>query len=269
MKIFVYGTLLQGMEREKVLENSLYLGPTIIRANLFDLGYFPGIKPGEGAVVGELYEIDEETLKILDEIEGYYEKNEKDSLFIRQETVARKFSNGEYLKVLTYFYNSPVTRNQIRHGDYRRYILERNNEYQWILAYGSNISLKRITERVGKIDDYEKVYINGFKLVFNKKSYWEDSVYANICYTGSNEKCPAIAYRLSPKQITILDQYEGTPSHYMRITLPFLDEFGYKNIAQTYIAHPDQLTSKKRPDPNYLQHIKNGYKEHGFEIKNF
>ena len=50
--IFVYGTLLKGLERESVLTNSGYMGPAMIQAELFDLGYYPGTKEGKGRKTG-------------------------------------------------------------------------------------------------------------------------------------------------------------------------------------------------------------------------
>ncbi len=73
MKLFVYGTLLQGLERAQVLRESAYLGPAMITGDLFDLGEYPGVRPGTGSVVGELYEIAENTLEQIDRIEGYDE----------------------------------------------------------------------------------------------------------------------------------------------------------------------------------------------------
>ena len=71
MLLFVYGTLLKGMEREFVLSDSQYLGPAVFQAQLFDLGDYPGIKVGRGLVIGELYEINRVTLDLLDKLEGY------------------------------------------------------------------------------------------------------------------------------------------------------------------------------------------------------
>ena len=70
MQLFVYGTLLKGMESESFLNVSQYIGPAMFQAQLFDLGDYPGMKVGKGAVVGELYEIDQVTLDALDRLEG-------------------------------------------------------------------------------------------------------------------------------------------------------------------------------------------------------
>lgn len=266
MIIFVYGTLLKGLERESVLTNSRYMGPVMIQAELFDLGYYPGTKEGKGTVVGELYEVNKEIIDALDRIKGYNESNIADSLFVRKEVEACKFADGELVNAFCYFYNHSIKENIIFYGDYRRYILEKENEYQWILAYGSNISSNRLFRRVGEIKEYKSGFIDGFELVFNKKAYRKQTVYANIAYAGHGERCPAVAYKLSPEQVSILDQCEGVPEHYLRITTLFCDNSGDKSITQAYIAHPDRLVWGQSPERVYLDYIQRGYQEHGFDI---
>ncbi len=45
-KIFVYGTLLKGLERNTALASSKCLGPALIKARLFDIGSYSGIAEG-------------------------------------------------------------------------------------------------------------------------------------------------------------------------------------------------------------------------------
>jgi len=63
-----------------------------------------------------------------------------------------------------------------------------------------------------------------------------------------------------------LNQYEGVPEHYLRISLPFRTIDGEISILQAYIAHPDQLVEEQKPASEYLEHIKKGYEEYGFEL---
>ncbi len=65
MKVFVYGTLLNGMSRSKSLNNSVFEGLGMIKANLYDLGSYPGIIESNQSVYGEVYEIDSDTLFTL------------------------------------------------------------------------------------------------------------------------------------------------------------------------------------------------------------
>ena len=72
MRLFVYGTLMQGEVAHALLaERARFIGPaTASGYALFDLGPYPAMVRGEGVVVGEIYEIDEISLPELDAYEG-------------------------------------------------------------------------------------------------------------------------------------------------------------------------------------------------------
>jgi len=71
-RVFVYGTLRKGGPRASFLNGCAFLGRhTLAGYRLLDLGAFPGAVPGDGGVVGELYELrDEAILEFLDAVEG-------------------------------------------------------------------------------------------------------------------------------------------------------------------------------------------------------
>jgi len=265
MNLFVYGTLLKGLVRQSVLRSSRYEGPGLIRAELFDLGVFPGLHEGRDAVVGEIYQVDDETINTLDNIEGHRTDRPSESYFIRKQVRVRKFADGETVEAACYLFNQSAPENKIIHGDYRRYRIEQESEDQWVLAYGSNMSINRLEERIGKISEHKKCFIDNFELIFNKKAGGIPAVYANIVYSPDGARCPAAAYKLTPEQLATLDGFEGVPNHYMRMSIPYSDESSETNFAQVYIAHPDQLVSGLLPTPEYLEHIRTGYREHGFD----
>jgi len=79
--VFVYGTLMSGFGNNALLRNgNAELQTTAcIRATMYDLGCFPGVKlcgpnddnPPRGKnVVGEVWKVDKPTLKNLDRLEG-------------------------------------------------------------------------------------------------------------------------------------------------------------------------------------------------------
>ena len=73
-KVFVYGTLLAGEPNSRLLARAQRLGDACTGEGfaLFDLGAFPGmVRAREGTVVGEVYEVDRETLAALDRLEGH------------------------------------------------------------------------------------------------------------------------------------------------------------------------------------------------------
>lgn len=72
--IFVYGSLKRGYALHHLLEGQAFRGPatTCPLYRIFDLGSYPGLVdwPEGLAVQGEVYEVDAECLKRLDEAEG-------------------------------------------------------------------------------------------------------------------------------------------------------------------------------------------------------
>ncbi|MBF0236655.1 MAG: gamma-glutamylcyclotransferase [SAR324 cluster bacterium] len=263
MPVFVYGTLLQGLCRHSALESGEFLGPAMIDATMYDLGFFPGIKVTSGMVIGELYHVSSEVLGRLDDIEGFSPSDHSSSLYIRQEISVRKLCDGTRVSGYVYVYNHSVgTHPVVVHGDYRRYILEKKHEQQWIVAYGSNLSRERLFDRVGNVIEQKKGYLDGYSLVFNKQA-GDGNAYANIAFS-TEDRCPAVASLLTPEQISVLDQYEGVPTHYVRTSLPF-SSASARQIMQVYVAHPDMLVSGRIPRNDYFEHIRTGYREHGFE----
>jgi gamma-glutamylcyclotransferase (GGCT)/AIG2-like uncharacterized protein YtfP len=80
--LFVYGTLMKGMRNHVYLEKAQFVGEaaTAPQFELMSNGSIPAMRDGKEAVKGELYEVDEETLKGLDVLEEVnsklYEKRE-------------------------------------------------------------------------------------------------------------------------------------------------------------------------------------------------
>ncbi len=77
--IFVYGTLLQGESNHGLLAGAEFLGiDRLTNAQLFDLGNYPMVVPGEGLVLGEVYRISPailQKLDILEEHPDYYQRS--------------------------------------------------------------------------------------------------------------------------------------------------------------------------------------------------
>ena len=75
--IFVYGSLKQGYDLHHLLESQPSLGEATTKPiyRLFDLGSYPGLVewPDGLAIRGEVYQVDAECLKLLDEAEGVAE----------------------------------------------------------------------------------------------------------------------------------------------------------------------------------------------------
>jgi len=266
MKVFVYGTLLNGMCRSSALNNSNFKGYGFVHANLYDLGSYPAIGLGHGKVYGEIYDVNQQTLSILDQIEGFYRHNLANSLYHRKQVSVRSFNDGKPVEAFTYVYNGELDEYPvIECGDYRRYISETQSEQQWYIAYGSNMNPERLSRRIGKRVAQVTGYLDGFELVFNKLG-GNGTTYANICHRDHSNRTPFVAYKVTLEELEILDGFEGEPNDYVRVGIPFRQpEIGENCLGHIYIAHPDKLTKKQNIGADYMNHIRQGYLCHGFD----
>src|SRR5438309_8776532 len=91
--LFVYGTLMNGMEASDLLlkQGARLLGRAAIPGRLYDLGEYPAARPAENAgetILGELYELKRpEKITQIDEYEDY-QPGDPNSLFTREEIQA-------------------------------------------------------------------------------------------------------------------------------------------------------------------------------------
>ena len=80
--VFVYGTLRRGSARAMSIRfpNSQFVADAKVSGSLYDLGSYPGLLLNESnsLVVGEVYEVDDEVLNELDDIEAssYYSRRQ-------------------------------------------------------------------------------------------------------------------------------------------------------------------------------------------------
>lgn len=100
--VFVYGTLMRFQRANHMLETGIYMGEAILPDYaMYHLGRYPGIKPCSGEqVTGELYRVDDATLRQMDE----YEEN--GSLYHR--TPVRVVVNGQEFDAEAYVYARDV-----------------------------------------------------------------------------------------------------------------------------------------------------------------
>jgi len=72
--VFVYGTLRSGSQGaiSATFCAAKFIGDAKVRGSLYDLGKYPGLLLNESNafVIGEVYEVDDDTLKTLDEFEA-------------------------------------------------------------------------------------------------------------------------------------------------------------------------------------------------------
>ncbi len=266
MLFFVYGGLMKQMGLSQHMNDTIYKGPAFFYADLYFLGQFPGVRPGKNKVLGEIYEINEKLVQSIDEVEEYYPDNIEKSVYIRKEIDAYNFADGKKIRTNIYWYNSEPKNNPlIFHGDYRRYIEEKQEiNFSWIATYGLNINKKRLEKTVGTISEYKVGFLEGFQQVFNVKTDLNGYAYTNIKFLGSHNKCPAVVWKLNKQQINKLDKLENVPNLYHRISIAFNDINGEQINAQVYIANINALGKNLHPKLSYLKNITDALKEHNF-----
>jgi gamma-glutamylcyclotransferase (GGCT)/AIG2-like uncharacterized protein YtfP len=111
--LFVYGTLMRGFSRHRVLADRAALrGTGTVRARLLDLGTYPAALPDpDSAVAGEVYRLhDSAAWRVLDSVEGpQYHRGE----------VAVRMADGQEVTAFIYWYVGPDRGVVIPGGDYR------------------------------------------------------------------------------------------------------------------------------------------------------
>ena len=102
MIVFVYGTLMKGLRYHDLLSSSEYVGNGILDGYaMVDIGSFPGIVKEENQKVkGELYRINRDTLRSLDQLEG------EGSLYIRANVMVQ--FQGNWVDAMVYVYNQSI-----------------------------------------------------------------------------------------------------------------------------------------------------------------
>ena len=104
----VYGSLMtsEGMlERLGVEAMVKSLGLVTLPGQLFDLGDFPGLVPGDGSVPGELFQIlDPSVIPVLDDYEACQPDSPGTSVFLRKRLRLIEPS----VEAWVYLYNRPV-----------------------------------------------------------------------------------------------------------------------------------------------------------------
>jgi gamma-glutamylcyclotransferase (GGCT)/AIG2-like uncharacterized protein YtfP len=125
IKLFVYGSLMQGLPAHHLVAGSpgaAKLGPAWIEGRLLDLGEYPGavLDGGTGRIAGELWELPASRLPELDAYEGYAPDDLAGSLFVRRRVNVHR--DEQAIRAWTYVVKAPPSgAGTIPGGDWRRH----------------------------------------------------------------------------------------------------------------------------------------------------
>lgn len=129
-------------------------------------------------------------------------------------------------------------------------------------AYGSNLNIQRIRQRIGRTPNARRVELAGYQLLFNKRGS-ETQSFANIT-DEKNGRVLGVIYECSESELKDLDRHEGVAGqHYTRHLVWVTTESGERLQAVTYIAGENFICENLQPTDDYLQIIISGASHHG------
>jgi gamma-glutamylcyclotransferase (GGCT)/AIG2-like uncharacterized protein YtfP len=113
-KVMVYGSLLSGLHNHGVISTGELLGTHTTKPEftMYSLRGFPGVTHhGSTNIKGEVYEVDSNTFRDLDRLEGY-------PTFYTREVIDTPYGKA-WIYLLNYPYN--LSNEEVEDGDWRHY----------------------------------------------------------------------------------------------------------------------------------------------------
>ena len=131
-----------------------------------------------------------------------------------------------------------------------------------IFCYGSNMNTERITERCSSSRFISRAKVNGWKLLFNKRSK-DKSGKANLIYTGDKSLVWGVIFDISEDQKPLLDKAEGLGRGYDEYKLIVINDLEQEIECVCYIATDEKyLDNNLKPYDWYKEYCLIGAKQH-------
>ena len=116
--VFVYGSLMRGFGNHGLLKESAFISDATAEGlRLYTLGAFPAVlagDDGDNPVRGEVYSVDDETLRRLDRLEGH------PTFYRREEKQVWVENYNAYMPCYFYLFQSPIEPHaRIESGSWR------------------------------------------------------------------------------------------------------------------------------------------------------
>jgi len=269
-KIFVYGTLRQNFANHRLLATSKFLGfaKTESKYVMHCMGAIPFVSKSQAIsqILGEVYEVDNETLKAIDQLEGCIpsitnpKEFDSNSWYTRSEVAVEFLDFGQFDQVWLYFNEGGAHHPIISSGDYADYkkATEISPRY-WYFAYGSNMNASRMLKRKAHFTKRVMGVLRDYRLVFNKISDNNPGFgFANIVPENGFEVL-GILYEVNDAGLKQLDRYEGVSGgHYTRTKMEIQKGDGSPVEAVVYLGHPNKIKEGLIPTEEYKQHLNKG-----------
>ena len=125
----------------------------------------------------------------------------------------------------------------------------------YYFAYGSNMNTARVTKRQMPFSGFEAGVLEGYRLVFNKRStIYPGTASANI-EVADNDRVEGLLYALEDDRgIESMDPFEGYPVRYDR-SLVSIQTAQATVQSWVYIANQAYLAPGLKPASWYLNHL--------------
>jgi len=268
--IFVYGTLRQQFGNHHFLSTARFLGDATTQSKyvMHASSSIPFVSQSQAVsqIVGEVYEVDAQTLANLDRLEGCRVIAEEplqfdaNSWYTREQVSVRWADGGECLSVWMYFNEHETRQAIIPTGDFKDLARFHNpTDRVWYFAYGSNMNLQRMMDRSAYFTQRKRGILQGHRLVFNKISgTYPGHGVANVVAERGYDVV-GVLYEVDRPGIEALDGFEGVRGgHYIRTEMMVQLNDGTAVKAYVYVAHPDMVEDGLTPHDDYFYHLEQG-----------
>ena len=126
---------------------------------------------------------------------------------------------------------------------------------EYYFAYGSNMNPARVERRQMRYDRFHGGVLHDYRLAFNKRSVKYDGAASANIVPSPGDVVEGVLYKLShPRQIEVMDPFEGYPVRYSRYALAVATGEGSVE-AWVYIANEAFVAEGLRPARWYLEHL--------------
>lgn len=257
--IFVYGTLMKGMNNHKYLKDNEYIDDAYLyNYGLLELGYFPGaVKAKNYKVCGELYRITDEEKININNLEGSLYDFKHSFFDVKGKTYYAGF----------YEYITDWKEYELRkpYGKWNTKPLTDISNYVWYVCYGSNLKYERFMKYIENCTDKSEpicreIITIPYELYFAEHSERWNGAKAFIDLNQRRLTFGA-KYLITKEQYEQIKNQEGS-SYRTNVDLGE-DKFGIKQVSFTQTKY-DRDGSK--PSQEYINVIRDGLKEnYGFD----
>lgn len=136
-----------------------------------------------------------------------------------------------------------------------------------IFAYGSNMNINRLRNRVPSATKLTNAFITGYFLTCNKVST-DGSAKANIIKSDNLEdEVWGVIFEIADNEKEHLDRAEGLGKGYTEMKMNFIDLNNINHEAQVYVAENNSINNKLLPFDWYRRYIITGAKENHLPSK--